>query len=169
MTFAQCAEVHVCSDNATFPVIESGPGYINTVTGYGPYTRSHFPAGSQEQAWCEVDLYARMGIPIDAKGVFVSGTWGFTPGATSQPNLVLIAAFAKPSSALTTAYYMMRTTVTRSTFSTWIPLENGKYKFWWDNAVNGYTDGSGNVDPWVYRHPTYASYLLNFTVQAWSR
>lgn len=159
--------VYYNADNPTLPVIEDGNGYINTVTGYGGYTRSYYalPAngGNPELAWWTVDLAARFGPQFNtAKWVLVSGILIITN--PTQETAIMDIAFAAPSSTVTTDSYMIRTEATgtpgvRVPFTTMIPLEGGRFKMWWDTP--------NCVDPWANRWPAHPSYGMNFSIQAY--
>ena len=147
----QLTETHCIDDNNVIPAIENNYGYINTHTGYGPYINT----------WMEVDTTI-YGVPADAKAVFLIGRLIITGGSASQsPNMTVL--FAKPSSTISQSVYQIQATGkgVRQPFSTWVPLENGKYKFLWNTP--------GNPDPWQNRWPTYAAYGLNTTIQCWAR
>ncbi len=155
--YTQTSQVHCSHDNNVEPTIENMTGYINTSTssGYGAYT----------DTWMEVDVTS-LGVPTDAKWIWVHGRLLITLGSTTQsPNMTVL--FAKPSSTVNTTKYQLQAIANnavggvRQTFATMIPLENGKYKYRW--SVNG------GLDPWSYRNPSYAVYGMNMTIDCWGK
>lgn len=155
INWVECSKIYVNSDNPVFPAIENTAGYINTVTGYGPYINT----------WMEVDVTS-YGVPQDATAIFLSGRLIITQGLFQQsPNMTVL--YAAPSSDIPSTMYQIQAISNssqggeRQDFSTWVPLENGKFKMLWNTP--------GNLDPWVFRYPNYASYGLNTSIQAYAK
>lgn len=146
-------EIHCSDDNNTLPAIENAAGYINTATGYGPYINT----------WATVDV-TTYGVPADAKAVFLMGRLLLSANSTPHKQIMTVL-FAKPSSTVSSSVYQIQAvkdsniTAVRTNFATWVPLENGEFKFLWNTP--------GSVEPWANKSHGY--YGMNTTIQCWAK
>jgi hypothetical protein len=132
--------------------------FLNSYTGAGvttPWNGVIFTRG----AWTTVDLSAH--IPSNAKAVFLQGILIITHG--SQPETADLQINLRPPSSTEAAGNYEGQTVEaavgggqRSPFSAWVAVEDGKFQFYWFTPTYG-------------QWPTWSSYGVNLTVQAFSR
>jgi len=123
--------------------------FINSYTGSGP------AAGS----WNVVDATS-FGIPSDAKSIFLSGILIITHGSTSQTCDISIAFRAYGNTTQTAGNYIGQSVEAhigggqRSTMSTFVPLNEGKFEFIWNRNTTG-------------QWPSECAYGINLSAQSY--
>jgi hypothetical protein len=139
--------IGVRADNTKTPVAI----FINTYTGVGPV----------QKQWHRLSTTA-MGIPADAKSVFLSGLLIITHGTNSEI-CDLNVSFKAPGDDMVSAASIGQTVEAhigggqRSNMATWVPIKNGEIEFyWWHTTPNG---------TW----PDYCAYGINLNAQAYVR
>lgn len=138
--------VGVRDDNSKAPI----PIFINSYTNYGPASGM----------WHRISLES-MGIPADAKGVFLSGILIITHGTTTQ-TCDLTISFRAPGDTIDAGNYIGQTieAITgsgqRSNMSTWAPARNGEIEFYWKRNTTG-------------QWPSECSYGINLSAQSYVR
>lgn len=136
----------VRDDNSKAPIAI----FVNTYTNTGP----------TEAVWNRLSL-ASLGVPSDAKGVFLSGILIITHGTTVQ-TCDLTISFRAPGDTIDAGNYIGQTIEAavgsgqRSNMSTWAPARNGEIEFYWKRNTPG-------------QWPTECSYGINLSAQAYVR
>jgi hypothetical protein len=124
--------------------------FVNSYTGHGP-------AAGQ---WVTVDL-TEHGIPIDTKGVFLSGLLIISHGSTGG-TCDLTLALRAPGDKLDYGNYIGQVIDVwaaggqRSTFATWVPVIEGKFEYQWNRNTWG-------------QWPKECAYGINLSLQAYMR
>ncbi len=145
---ANCGEwvtgqVYVRDDHPKAPIAI----FINSYTSYGPMNGS----------WQQLNVSA-LGIPSEAKAVFLSGLLIITHGTMAE-SCDLTISFRAPGNDLDAGNYMGQTVETaigggqRSTMATWTPIKDGKIEFQWNRSTFG-------------QWPTSCSYGINLSAQS---
>lgn len=133
-------------DNSKAPIAL----FINSYTNTGPASG----------VWHRITL-SSMGIPSDAKGVFLSGILIITHGTTTQ-TCDLTISFRAPGDTLDAGNYIGQTieAITgsgqRSNMSTWAPARDGEIEFQWRKNTSG-------------QWPSECAYGINLSAQAYIR
>ena len=122
--------------------------FLNTYTGDGI---SKYPMGQ----WNSVDVSEY--VPYNATSIFLSGILVITHGTTSEC-ADLRVYFRKPGSKRYAFGQAIEASIEngqRSTYSTWVPIEDGKFEFYWWVPV---------LSTW----PTYSAYAINLLMEAYT-
>ena len=111
--------MHVRDDNSKVPI--------------ALFVNSYTPTGPASGSWQTISL-SSLGIPTNAKSVFLSGMLIITHGTTAQ-TCDLTIAFRAPGDTLAAGNYIGQTIEAaigsgqRSTMSTWAPASGGNIEF----------------------------------------
>lgn len=150
--WTRMSEFYVRNDAA----VSRGDIFVNTHTG------EHLPEACSAGKWCTVEV-GKLGIPGDAKAVFLVGIMIITHGKAAETADLNIAFRAYPADDQPAdAGYIGQATETspgggvRSNLATWAPVREGKFQFKYGKSTKG---------DW----PANSSYGLNLTIQAWAR
>lgn len=136
----------VRDDNSKVPIAL----FVNTYTNYGP----------AESTWNKINI-TTLGIPADAKSVFLSGILIITHGTTVQTCDITIA-FRAPGDELAPGNYIGQTIEAavgsgqRSNMSTWAPVRNSEIEFYWKRSTQG-------------QWPSECAYGVNLSAQSYLR
>lgn len=124
------------------------------------FVNSYTPAGPGAGQWVSIDT-APMGIPADAKAVFLSGVLIITHGTTQQ-TCDLQVSLRAPGDQLNAGNYIGQTIEAsvgngmRSNMSSWVPVKNGHFEFWWYRSTYG-------------QWPSECAYGINLSLQQYIR
>lgn len=141
------ATIGVRTDNARTPTAI----FANTYTGIG---------AAGEGVWLRVAV-ADLGIPPDAKAVFLSGILIITHGVTPQTCDLTISVRAHGDS-MHEGFYIGQVIEAsvgngqRSTMSTWAPVRDGYFEYFWKRNTAG-------------QWPSECAYAINLAAQAYVR
>ncbi len=140
------SQIGVRTDNSKNP----NAIFVNTGT----------PAGPVENTWHRIKV-ADLGIPEDAKSVFLAGLLIITQGNTYQTCAIHIT-FRAPGDAMIAGNYIGQAVEAnmgngiRSNMATWTPVNDGEIEFYWYRTSYG---------PYPYE----CAYGINLSAQAYVR
>lgn len=126
------------------------------------FVNSYTPAGPPAGVWTDIDLKP-LGVPADAKSVFLSGLLIITAGSQSA-TCDLMVVFRAPGSTLAPGNYQGQAVSVgpsdgiRSGFASWVPVVNGVLEFQWNR-----------IDNTGAQWPVGAAYGVNLSLQAYVR
>lgn len=135
-----------------------GPGAVQSLIDSDP----QYQLGCQQpDMWCTADLTV-WGVPADAKYAMLTGILLISHGASEQSADIRVT-FRKPGDATADCQKYLGQAANnrpgggaRSGMATWVPLAGGKTEYCFE-----FTGPLG----W----PTWSSYGINLSVQAWAR
>lgn len=139
----------------TFGVRDDNTTAVNAI-----FVNSHTGYGGVDREWHEVNVVP-LGVPADAKAVFLAGILIITHGTTEETADLTIALRAK-GDALNPGNYIGQTTEPhvgggqRSNMAAWVPLRDGKFEYYWTRSTQG-------------QWPANSSYGINLSLQAYVR
>jgi hypothetical protein len=155
--WARVTEIYTRTGNAFL----RGDIFVNTYTGVTA------PEGCAPSTWCTVDVSTL--TASDAKSVFLSGILIITHGSAAETADLQLGfrAFGDnegcPVPQVPTCVWYVGQSVEaqvgsgqRSNMSTWVPVRDGKFQFWYALSTGG-------------AYPTNSTYGINLSIQAWAR
>lgn len=146
VTQIECSICGVRNDNSKTPNCI----FVNTYTGTGP----------APGVWHEIDV-TLLGVPEDAKAVFLSGILIITHGTTVETGNLTVS-LRRYGDTLNPGNYIGQSiecavgSGQRSNMSSWVPLNGGRFEFQWNRGTQG-------------QWPEHCSYGINLALQQYVR